>query len=165
MRCDIGAEGKFRSPRREGPAGTYAKASATAFPQAAVLAAPPVAGSQLWFGEHTLDRPDDAAAASASPRCSSIIAPDQIWPIGLAMPLPAMSGAEPCTGSNSDGKSRSGLMFAEGAMPIVPHTGRPEVGQDVAEQIRADYDIEPIGVEHEMRGENVDVELIVRTSG
>jgi aerobic C4-dicarboxylate transport protein len=42
-------------------------------------------------------------AASVSPRCSSIIAPDQICPIGLAMPCPAMSGAEPCTGSNIDG--------------------------------------------------------------
>ena len=41
------------------------------------------------------------------------------------MPLPAMSGAEPCTGSNSDGNVRSGLMFADGAMPIVPHTAGP----------------------------------------
>src|SRR5512145_2569124 len=29
-----------------------------------------------------------------------------------------MSGAEPCTGSNIDGCSRSGLMLAPGAMPI-----------------------------------------------
>src|SRR5450756_3042391 len=35
-----------------------------------------------------------------------------------------MSGAEPCTGSNSDGNSRSGLIFADGAMPMVPvHAG------------------------------------------
>ena len=38
------------------------------------------------------------------------------------MPLPAMSGAEPWTGSNIDGNLRSGLMLADGAMPIVPHT-------------------------------------------
>jgi len=31
------------------------------------------------------------------------MAPDQIWPRGLAMPCPAMSGAEPCTGSNIEG--------------------------------------------------------------
>jgi hypothetical protein len=30
------------------------------------------------------------------------MAPDQICPKELAMPLPAMSGAEPCTGSNSE---------------------------------------------------------------
>ena len=31
-----------------------------------------------------------------------------------------MSGAEPCTGSNSDGKARSGFRLAEGAKPMVP---------------------------------------------
>ena len=52
------------------------------------------------------------------------MAPDQIMAIGLAMPWPAMSGAEPCTGSNSEGKVRSGLRLAEGAMPMVPvHAG------------------------------------------
>ena len=45
--------------------------------------------------------------------------------MGLAMPLPAMSGAEPCTGSNSDGNRRSGLMLADGAMPMVPQTAGP----------------------------------------
>src|SRR5207253_432142 len=33
--------------------------------------------------------------ATCSPGCSSIIAPAQIAPAGLAIPLPAMSGAEP----------------------------------------------------------------------
>ena len=63
-----------------------------------------------------------AAAASSSPRCSSICAPDQIAPIGFAMPWPAMSGADPCTGSNIEGNSRSGFRFPEGAMPIEPAT-------------------------------------------
>jgi hypothetical protein len=53
------------------------------------------------------------------------MAPDQIWPIGLAMPCPAMSGAEPWTGSNIEGQRRSGLRLAEGAMPIVPVTAGP----------------------------------------
>src|SRR5579885_506539 len=36
-----------------------------------------------------------------------------------------MSGAEPCTGSNIEGSSRSGLMLAEGAIPIEPTTAGP----------------------------------------
>ena len=63
-----------------------------------------------------------AAAASSSPRCSSIWAPDQIAPIGFAIPWPAMSGADPCTGSNIDGNSRSGFRLPDGAMPIEPAT-------------------------------------------
>ncbi len=45
-----------------------------------------------------------------------------IWPTGFAMPWPAMSGADPCTGSNIDGWSRGGLMFPLGATPIDPAT-------------------------------------------
>ena len=36
-----------------------------------------------------------------------------------------MSGAEPCTGSNSEGKLRSGFRLAEGAIPIVPVQAGP----------------------------------------
>ncbi|MNT88514.1 hypothetical protein D3C72_2290890 [compost metagenome] len=40
------------------------------------------------------------------------------------MPCPAMSGAEPCTGSNSEGMVRVGFRLALGAMPMVPvHAG------------------------------------------
>ena len=69
--------------------------------------------------------PTMASAACLSPRCSSIIAPDQIMPIGLAIPCPAISGAEPCTGSNTLGKSPSGLILPEGAMPMVPVQAGP----------------------------------------
>ena len=52
------------------------------------------------------------------------MAPAQICPIGFAIFFPAMSGADPWTGSNKDGKSFSGLIFPEGATPIVPvHAG------------------------------------------
>lgn len=66
-----------------------------------------------------------ASAASRWPRCSSIMAPDQTWPMGLAMPLPAMSGALPWTGSKRLGKVPSGLMLAEGATPMVPVQAGP----------------------------------------
>src|SRR5574341_482063 len=46
--------------------------------------------------------------------------------IGLAIFLPAMSGAEPCTGSKIEGpRLRSGLMLPEAAMPIVPAVAGP----------------------------------------
>src|SRR5207253_344430 len=35
------------------------------------------------------------------------------------------SGAEPWTGSNSEGNTRSGLMLADGAMPMVPVQAGP----------------------------------------
>src|SRR6266849_2577368 len=66
-----------------------------------------------------------ARAASFSLRCSNIMAPDQICATGLAMPFPAMSGAEPWTGSNIEGNSRSGFILAEGASPIDPTTAAP----------------------------------------
>ena len=37
-----------------------------------------------------------------------------------------MSGAEPWTGSNNDGKLRSGFKFADGAKPIVPVQAGPK---------------------------------------
>ena len=36
-----------------------------------------------------------------------------------------MSGAEPCTGSNTEGNLRSGLMLPDGAMPMVPVQAGP----------------------------------------
>ena len=46
-------------------------------------------------------------------------------PIGLAIFLPAMSGAEPCTGSKIEGAVRSGLILPEAAMPMVPAVAGP----------------------------------------
>ena len=43
------------------------------------------------------------------------------------MPWPAMSGAEPCTGSNIDGKVRSGLMLPLAASPMPPVTAAGEI--------------------------------------
>src|SRR5579875_2512340 len=52
-------------------------------------------------------------------------APAQIAPIGLARPCPAISGAEPCTGSNSDGWDRVGSRFALAARPRLPCNAAP----------------------------------------
>ena len=96
------------------------------------------------------------------------MAPDQIWPIGLAMPLPAMSGAEPWTGSNIDGNFRSGLMFADGAIPIVPVTAGPRSERMSPKRLRADDDVEPVGVRTKCARQDVDVVLVdadVRIAG
>src|SRR6476646_5408035 len=45
---------------------------------------------------------------------------DQKVPMGLAIPLPMMSKAEPWIGSNIEGGVRSGLRLAVGAMPKEP---------------------------------------------
>ena len=46
--------------------------------------------------------------------------------MGLAIFFPKMSGADPCTGSKREGKFRSGLIFPEGAIPIVPVQAGPK---------------------------------------
>src|SRR5215475_12288433 len=66
-----------------------------------------------------------ALLAADSPRWSSIIAPAQTAPTGLARPVPAMSGADPCTGSNMPGLVRSGVMLALAAMPMPPWITAP----------------------------------------
>src|SRR5918994_5751600 len=53
------------------------------------------------------------------------MAPDQIWPMGFAIPCPAMSGAEPWTGSNIEGYSPFGFRLVEGAIPMLPATAAP----------------------------------------
>ena len=42
--------------------------------------------------------------------------------VGSALPVPAMSGAEPCTGSNMLGNEPLGLRFADAAIPMPPPT-------------------------------------------
>src|SRR6202158_6356512 len=88
-------DGATAPPHHEGPPPSPTT-SATALPHAVVSALPPrslvrsVRSPSVRSIAPTID-----AAAAFSPRCSSIIAPDQIIPIGLAMPCPALSGGEP----------------------------------------------------------------------
>src|SRR3954470_16121459 len=100
-------------------------ASATAAPTSAVLALPFMSG--VWGPSMitcSMAR-RMSSAACLCPRCSSISAPDQIVASGFAIFFPAMSGAEPCTGSKMEGAVRSGLMLPEAAMPIVPAVAGP----------------------------------------
>ncbi len=60
------------------------------------------------------------AAASASPRCSSIRTAVQKAPMGLAIPLPIRSKPEPWIGSNIEGALRSGARLPVAPMPRLP---------------------------------------------
>src|SRR5207248_749267 len=64
-------------------------------------------------------------APLSSPRWRSISAADQMAPIGLARPWPAMSGADPCTGSNMEGQCFSGLRLPEAHSPSDPWRAPP----------------------------------------
>src|SRR6266508_1378371 len=100
--------------------------AAIVWPTSMVEALPPRSRVSTLPSSTTRSTADTTArAASVWPRCSSIMAPVQIWAMGLAMPLPAMSGAEPCTGSNMDGYSFSGLMLPPGAIPMEPAMAGP----------------------------------------
>ena len=90
-----------------------------------VVELPPMSGVAIPFARAAFIAPMTRSPASGNPRCSSIIAAHQICPIGLAIPLPAMSGAEPWTGSNMEGYFCSGFRFAEGAIPMLPAMAGP----------------------------------------
>ncbi len=61
-----------------------------------------------------------SAAARSCPRCCSICPAHRNVASGLTIPWKAMSGADPCTGSNIEGKRRVGSRLALGASPMLP---------------------------------------------
>src|SRR5262249_58628053 len=98
-------------------------AATTASATSTVVPLPPTSGVRGLPAFNTVATAfRTAAALFASPRCSSNMPADKIAASGLAMPLPAMSGAEPCTGSNMLGYVRSGLMLPLAARPMLPGT-------------------------------------------
>src|SRR5215469_11195162 len=107
-------------------------ALATAFPTSAVLAGFPAgfrsAVTRPEFKTVSTARFTPAASSFNPKLYSSIAATDPIAPKGLALPCPAMSGADPCTGSYKPVQTPDGLrspIDAEGSMPIDPAKTAP----------------------------------------
>ena len=75
-------------------------------------------------------------------------------PRGLAMPFPAMLGAEPWTGSKSE-------VFRDGCWRWGGGRGgrelRAQVGDNVDEKVVGDDDVELAGIADEFHGEGIDV--------
>ena len=76
------------------------------------------------------------------------------------MPWPAISGALPWTGSNSDGNRARRVEVRRGRDADRPGAGGAEVGQDVPEQVARDDHVEPMRVADEVRGQDVDVVVV-----
>ena len=87
----------------------------------------------------------------------SSIAPDRIIATGSAMPWPAMSGALPCTASNT---AYSQPMFAPGISPSPPTSPAQRSRDDVAVEVRQQQDVEVLGGPCEPRGQVVDLDLV-----
>ena len=101
------------------------------------------------------------AAASAWPRWSSSSAAESTAATGSATPLPAMSGAEPCTGSNIDGYVPLGVDAAAGRQPDAAGDGGGDVGEDVAEEVVGDHHVVALRLGHQEHRGGVDV-LVLR---
>ena len=96
---------------------------------------------------------ESALRMTRRPTWSSIMQAAYRSAVGLAMPLPAMSGAEPCTASKI---AASAPMLRAGRQAQPADQSRHLVGQDVAEQVGRDEDIELPRIEHELHRTGVD---------
>ena len=98
-------------------------AGATNRVTSAVVAVPPMSGVRVRSSARLATMVvSKAVAGSSRPRWRSMSTTEASMPTGLAKPCPAMSRAEPCTGSNIDGCWRVGSRLALAAMPIDPAT-------------------------------------------
>jgi len=78
--------------------------------------------------------------------------------------FPAISGAEPCTGSNMDGNSFPDSDSRKGRCRSINDSGT-QVGKNIAEKIGSHHHIEPIGMANEMSGQDIDMILVRRDVG
>src|SRR2546422_2736345 len=90
-----------------------------------VPAVPPISGVRTSAASVARTACSRSRAAPGAPRCSSISAPVSTAAIGLAIPLPASDGAEPCTGSNNPAPPRPGWRLALAASPSPPTSAAP----------------------------------------
>ena len=81
------------------------------------------------------------------------------------MPWPAMSGADPWTGSKSDGLTPVGVDVGRRGDPDAAHQRGRQVGQQVAEQVAADDDVETARVADQAGQQGVQVHRSTATSG
>ena len=143
------------------PKGQALAASAMAAPSSRVVALPPMSGVRAAGSGMTFSMACSMAlAASPCPRWSSMRAPDQIWPMGLAIPLPAMSGAGAVNGLEHGGVLPRRIDVGRWRNPNGPCDGRAQVRQNIAEEVAAHHHIEPIRVLDEVRGQDIDMVLV-----
>ena len=119
-------------------------AAAIALPISCVLAVPPRSRRARALGEHGLDRAHDGGRGVLVAEMVQHhgAGPDLADRVGDARP--AMSGAEPCTGSNIDGIVALRVEVGRGRDADRAGAGRAEVGEDVAEEVGADHHVEPV---------------------
>ena len=127
----------------------------TASPTCALVALPPTSGVQMPPAQVSATA-SRTGAGGCRRSSSSIIAAERIAPIGLAMPRPTRSSADPWTGSNIEGKRPSRWRLALGRHAETAGERAREVGEDVAVQVRGDQDVDRAGIEHQTRGRRID---------
>ena len=145
------------------PADRRQIAAAIAMPTSAVvrLAADVGRARRARVGEHALDRarrsrprPRDGRGSRASARPTRSGRSDWRCPCRRCR-APSRAPARTATDS-----SRSGLMFAEGAMPIVPHTAGPRSDRMSPNRFEPTTTSKHSRPLHEMRAQDVDVVLV-----
>ena len=131
----------------------------------AVRAAPPHVGRARAFGQHGLDGPQDGVGRLLP---GGVALPQVFQHQGRRPDLPDRIGDAPAR----DVRRGAVHGLEQGRMASVrvqvgrrrdadrAGAGRPQVGQDVAEQVRGHDHVEAVGVLHQVGAEDVDVEFV-----
>ncbi len=107
-----------------------------------------------------------AAASSFNPKLySSMAATEPMAPSGLALFCPAISGADPWTGSYSPTQAPDGLAVADRSRRQHADRARQHrafVAQNVAEHVLRQHDIEAPRVQHQLHGAVIHQQVVKR---